>query len=264
MLRCAESSSTIPVTQRERNSRSWLTTTIGRPAVRTNRSSTSRPARSRSLVGSSRSSTSYSESTIAASEIRAACPPESATVSRPAIPGSRPNRARAPGIRSARSPPPSESQRSSATAYRSSAASEVPSSKAARSISSRAASTPVMRPRRAATVSPGRRSGSCRSNPTVASGGLTAISPSTSALERPASASRSVDLPAPLGPVSPQTSPSATTRSRSENRVRAPRVAPTPRSVRVAVMPRGSPARRRRFRSRREGASWYAGRSTRR
>ena len=52
------------------------------------------------------------------------------------------------------------------------------SASAAASIACCAAATPVRRARNAATVSPGRRSGSCGRCPTVAVGGLTATAPS--------------------------------------------------------------------------------------
>src|SRR3712207_7593370 len=55
------SSSTTRVTVRARNSRSWLTTTTPVRNPVTNRSSCSSPARSRSLVGSSRSEEHTSE-----------------------------------------------------------------------------------------------------------------------------------------------------------------------------------------------------------
>src|SRR3954469_16234469 len=56
-----------------------------------------------------------------------------------------------------------------------------------------------------------------------------------SAGSSPARVRSSVDLPAPLTPTRPTTSPGATTRSRSENRTRAPCPAARPRATRVAL-----------------------------
>src|SRR4051794_35054009 len=68
-----------------------------------------------------------------------------------------------------------------------------------------------------------------------------------SAGSSPANVRRSVDLPAPLTPTRPTTSPGATTRSRSENSPRAPWPAARPRATRVALTataPRASSGRR--------------------
>src|SRR3954454_7183019 len=70
----------------------------------------------------------------------------------------------------------------------------------------------------------------------VAGGGDRTTLPD-SAGSSPASVRSSVDLPAPLTPTSPTTSPGATTRSRSENSTRAPWPAASPRATRVALMP---------------------------
>src|SRR3954454_9546000 len=68
----------------------------------------------------------------------------------------------------------------------------------------------------------------------VAVGGERATLPD-SAGSSPARVRSSVDLPAPLTPTSPTTSPGAATRSRSENRTRAPCPAARPRATRVAL-----------------------------
>ncbi len=81
-VRCSSSSST-DVIVRSRNARSCETMTA--PPVSSscrNRSSRSRPAKSRSFVGSSSRNTSKRASTIAARLARAACPPDSAVISR--------------------------------------------------------------------------------------------------------------------------------------------------------------------------------------
>ena len=243
----------MPVTHRARNSRSWLTTTIGRRSACMNSSSTSRPARSRSLVGSSSSRTSYWLSNTAARLTRARCPPDSAATGRSSTEPSRPSRAAVTGIRSSRSPPPSASHLSSASPYASAASSESAICSARESMMICASVTPVTRCRSSRTTSSSSDSISCRNNPTVASGGLTVTCPDISASGVPASAWSSVDFPAPLGPVRPQTSPVATTRSSPSNSVRAPRAAPTFLAVRVAIMTR-PPATGR----------WCAGRSRRR
>src|SRR5919202_6874701 len=61
---------------------------------------------------------------------------------------------------------------------------------------------------------------------------------------RPARVRSRVDLPAPFTPTRPTTSPGATTRSRSENRTRAPCPAARPRATRVALTVAHSPRRR--------------------
>src|SRR6195952_1074551 len=81
----------------------------------------------------------------------------------------------------------------------------------------------------------------------VADGGLTEIEPD-SAGNSPASVRSSVDLPAPFTPTRPTTSPGATTRSRSEKRIRAPWPAASPRATRVALTGTGSQGRRTDFR----------------
>src|SRR3954468_23354639 len=68
----------------------------------------------------------------------------------------------------------------------------------------------------------------------VADGGEMTTLPD-SAGSSPARVRSSVDLPAPLTPTRPTTSPGATTRSRSENRTRAPCPAARPRATRVAL-----------------------------
>ena len=78
---------------------------------------------------------------------------------------------------------------------------------------------PVRRPMWSATVSPGRRSCSCGSQPTKASEGAVVTVPLSGATS-PASRRSSVDLPAPLAPTTPTTSPGATVRSRCSKRVR--------------------------------------------
>src|SRR5215208_277731 len=79
------SSSTTRSTVRSRKARSCETTTMPASECATNRSRTSNPAKSRSLVGSSSRSTSWRATTIEASAARAASPPE-----RPSSPRSRP------------------------------------------------------------------------------------------------------------------------------------------------------------------------------
>ena len=64
------------MTVRSRNARSWETITAPPGRSATKRSSRARPSKSRSLVGSSSSRTSKRESRIAASEARAAWPPD--------------------------------------------------------------------------------------------------------------------------------------------------------------------------------------------
>src|SRR6195952_649929 len=81
----------------------------------------------------------------------------------------------------------------------------------------------------------------------VADGGLTEIEPD-SAGNSPASVRSNVDLPAPFTPTRPTTSPGATTRSRSEKRIRAPWPAASPRATRVALTGTGSQGRRTDFR----------------
>ena len=66
-----------------------------------------------------------------------------------------------------------------------------------------AAATPVRRARKAVSVSPGRRSGSCGSRPTVAVGGASGDACRSRAASAPASVASRVDLPAPLGPTTP-------------------------------------------------------------
>jgi hypothetical protein len=68
----------------------------------------------------------------------------------------------------------------------------------ASSSSACAAATPVRRARNAVSVSPGRRSGSCGSRPTVAVRGATWTLPLSGA-SAPDSTCSSVDLPAPFG-----------------------------------------------------------------
>ena len=97
------------VTTRERNSRSWDTSTTPARSPRTKLSSRSSPARSRSLVGSSSSTTSKRLSSSAASAARAACPPESDVI-RASGPTSRPRSASIGGSRSSRSGAPLASQ----------------------------------------------------------------------------------------------------------------------------------------------------------
>ncbi len=115
-----------------------------------NASSRSSPSRSRSLVGSSSSSTSYRLSSSEASPARAACPPDSAVMAASAR-SPPPRAASAASARSGRSAPPSPSHRSRAWAYASSAPGP-PAARAwaAASIASCAAATPVRRARKPA------------------------------------------------------------------------------------------------------------------
>ena len=108
------------VTQRARNSRSCETRTTPPRRPCTKASRRSRPARSRSLVGSSRRTTSKRLSSSAASAARAAWPPERQVI-RASGPTSRPRSASIGAIRSSRSAAPLAIQRSKATAYSSSA-----------------------------------------------------------------------------------------------------------------------------------------------
>ena len=69
----------------------------------------------------------------------------------------------------------------------------------------------------------------------MASGGLIATVPSSGAVS-PASIRSSVDLPAPLTPTRPTTSPGPITRSRPENSTRAPWPAAREVALRVALI----------------------------
>ena len=94
-----------------------------------------------------------------------------------------------------------------------------------------------------ATVSPGRGGRLLRQVP---DGGASAAR--ARRCRRPGSSARrarrsSVDLPAPLAPTSPTTSPGATVRSTPEKIVRAPWAAETPRATRVALTGRPYPRR---------------------
>ncbi len=218
-----------------RNSRSWLMTTVPARRPETKRSRRSSPSRSRSLVGSSRRKTSYRESSSEASPARAAWPPESAVMgrSRPTV---SPSSAATCSARSSRSAPPRASQRSRASEYASSAPG-APATRAsvASSMVLWASATPVRRARNSATVSPSRRSGSCGRWPTVAVGGESRSSPS-SGRSSPASRRSREDLPAPLTPTRPITSPGATTRSSPAKSVRSPCPAARSLATRVAVI----------------------------
>src|SRR5215212_4080651 len=68
----------------------------------------------------------------------------------------------------------------------------------------------------------------------VAVGGERTTLPDSAGMS-PASVRSNVDLPAPLTPTRPTTSPGATTRSRPEKRTRAPWPAASPRATRVAL-----------------------------
>src|SRR3978361_2153705 len=77
---------------------------------------------------------------------------------------------------------------------------------------------------------------------------VTASSAAWASARPPVSVRSNVDLPAPFTPTSPTTSPGATTRSRSEKRIRAPWPAASPRATRVALTGTGSQGRRTDFR----------------
>ena len=220
-------------TVRARNSRSWLTTD-GAAAAQAGRRPLEAlsPSRSRSLVGSSSSSTSYRESSSAARPARAAWPPES-------VGHRRAERAR------------TEVGRHSAARSTIGAAEREPAAPARRRRRRRrrGAGGPARAPRRPspaprgrpryagpgadARVSPGRRSGSCGRCPTVAVVGLTPTLPASATC--PASIRSSVDLPAPLAPTRPTTSPGATTRSRPAKRARSPWPAERPVALTVGT-----------------------------
>ena len=79
-VRVWSSSSTTSVTVRSRKARSWLTTTRARRCSSTHVSSRSSPARSRSLVGSSRRMTSWPATSSDVSAALAASPPDSVLI----------------------------------------------------------------------------------------------------------------------------------------------------------------------------------------
>src|SRR5690554_2451671 len=210
----------------------------------TTSSSRSRPSRSRSLVGSSRSTMSNRDRSSAASPTRAAWPPDSEVIrasSGRVPPRSRPSSARTAGRRSSRSAAPLAIQRSSAAEYASAGSTPPPrsdgspSAAAATSRSRLACEHPVRRAMYSATVSPTTRSCSWGSQPTKASDGDSVTAPACGS-SRPASSLRSVDFPAPLAPTTPMTSPGATVRSSESKRVRWPYPPARPWVTRVAVI----------------------------
>ena len=94
------------MTTRSRKVRSCDTVTTAAGVEPTNRSSRSRPAKSRSLVGSSRSSTSWRDSRMAASAARAAWPPDRWPTSTSRRSAGRPTSASTAPVRASRSSPP--------------------------------------------------------------------------------------------------------------------------------------------------------------
>ena len=189
---------------RSRNARSWLTSRRGASRRRTKRSSWSRAAKSRSLVGSSSSSTSWRDRSTAASDALAASPPDSVAVGWSSRRSGRPSSDHVSPMRASRSAPPRASHRSSATEYRSAAASgAVATAMVAASYSSAASATPVRRATAWRTVSSVRRSGSWASRPTVADGGVE-IDPTFVGLEQPRQGPQERRLAGAVGGDQPQ------------------------------------------------------------
>ena len=112
--RVCSSSSITSVTVRSRNARSWLTTTSARLCSSTHDSRRSRPPRSKSLVGSSSSTTSWPARRSEASDALAASPPERVVIARSRSGGWSPSVASTSSTRMSWSATPSPNHRCSA------------------------------------------------------------------------------------------------------------------------------------------------------